>query len=778
MRVSTQEQLKNAGSILWQEEQVAFLKQYGVAVERVEIYAGAESAAGNKFRPAFARLLNDVERGEVGLVVVADVDRNARNDSDSEALYNALEAVGGIVAERGQLYDPRDHSHRLMLRIRSAIAEYDNDNRSLKVNTGRAILARDLKYARSLPTGLLWADPSSDAYVTAVGNAGLEDWLDEDLVRRHKPEVTRGDRTLRILPYPDAEVHAACQLTLEWLLETRSLNKVMQRIASDPRWPRPKKFPLVRSYVVRLNTTDAEIPPVIWKDVVDVPSGREESGRARIFNWALTPALFGIYSFNSGALADLLPDTIPSRVWVTDAFPAFEPSDRYDRVNQILRTRQRFDRIGFPEGPRSHAIPHVVCAEPLKDGKPCGRMLSVIYPSAGAAYSELGHFYKAGGCGQRGHGYKLRQTADEAVIKAVLRCFTTDVLKRELDLLARREGASAEQAKRLEGQVEELRAKAEWAVERAYRCNATDNTKGEAKWIRRHEEWTKEAEGKSAQVRHLQHSTASEAEITDSEYQRILALATDLPELIRRSKAHDDLLATLMSEIISVVRARRVGWATYQLEIEFHSGAVVREIFWTRPTLAPQPLVLFAKTKLGKWADPCSRHDWHSEQEALAVAERIAVELNTILGDAWRTEWKPQRVFSAVLSNSDRPGRLEDARPVSIFCQNNELEEEAVLQQLLAGRLGEAILRDDEFWIDPGLEDVHRCFPEVARRYVAEQLKVAHDDIALVTELAERLVKRHDTLWHALRKANESLGNDGCGRAYSTLAACRRVMKL
>ena len=520
VRVSTPEQLNNVGSIKWQEEQVGFLKQYGVTVDRLVVYAGAESASGKRFRPQFERLLGDLENGRVGVVVVADIDRQARNDADSEALYNALENAGGIVAERGQLYDPRDHSHRLMLRIRSAIAEYDNDNRTLKLNTARAVLARDLAYARSLPTGLIWADPTSEAYIKAAQAAGLSQHLAVDSLANHEPKVARGDRELRVLFYPDADVHAACKLVLEWLIETRSLSKVMERIASDSRWPRPKEFPVLRQSIIQLDSPDAEIPPVLWKRVVDVPSGREESGRARIFNWALTPALFGIYSFNSEALADLLPDTIPSRVWVPDAFPGFLSSDDYERVKRILKTKRRYDRVGTAEGPRLHAIPHATCAEPMKDGEPCGRTLSVIYPSTDAAFSELGHFYKSGGCGQRGHGYKLRRAADDVVIQAVLRHCTGESLEKELDLLARREGVSAQRVTLLEGKISELRSKAEWAVERAFAANTSGNTSGEAKWIRRQEEWSALAKEKEAELGRLRARAVGEEEISAREYQK------------------------------------------------------------------------------------------------------------------------------------------------------------------------------------------------------------------------------------------------------------------
>lgn len=57
--------------------------------------------------------------------------------------------------------------------------------------------------------------------------------------------------------------------------------------------------------------------------------------------------------------------------------------------------------------------------------------------------------------------------------------------------------------------------------------------------------------------------------------------------------------------------------------------------------------------------------------------------------------------------------------------------------------LGNAQLRDGEFWIEPTQSELHYAFPEVARRWVADQLGVALEEVALVTQLASGL-------WHIL----------------------------
>src|SRR5690606_26328049 len=100
-----------------------------------------------------------------------------------------------------------------------------------------------------------------------------------------------------------------------------------------------------------------------------------------------------------------------------------------------------------------------------------------------------GHFYAAGSCGTRGHGYKLHMAADEVVRNAVIRQFTPAAIRKELDMIQRKSGVTAQQATQLQSTIEDLETKAEWATERAFAFHKSGDTRKEAKWIKRQDEW-------------------------------------------------------------------------------------------------------------------------------------------------------------------------------------------------------------------------------------------------------------------------------------------------
>ena len=50
------------------------------------------------------------------------------------------------------------------------------------------------------------------------------------------------------------------------------------------------------------------------------------------------------------------------------------------------------------------------------------------------------------------------------------------------------------------------------------------------------------------------------------------------------------------------------------------------------------------------------------------------------------------------------------------------------------------------------------------------------EDVELVTTLAKRFKKRHDTLWHILSNKSQALVNDAYGRSYSTAKACHESL--
>lgn len=775
IRVSSEQQLKNYGSIEWQRDQLAFLLNLYPDLENVRVFEGAESAQGNKFRPVFETLLRHIRAHQVGVVVVADVDRNARNEADSTQLYDTLKEHGGIVLERGQPYDPGDPSHRMILRIRSAVAEYDNDNRTLRFMTARATLARSMRLAIPLPTGLIWADPTTPAFKKAAEDAGLAAWISADALKQNRTAVDRGENKLRVLPYPDAEVHAACSLVLQWLIETRDLNSVMQRIAGDSAWPRPGEFPTLRQSVVRLDNADQEIPPVTWKRVVDRTDGREELGRARIFNWLQSPALYGIYAHDVPSVAKLLPNSAHAKVWEPTAFPSFQTSSQYSRVLSIIQTKRRFDRVGEAEGPRCHALPLVRCSEPLPGGDVCSRTLSVIYPSEGTEYAKYGHFYKTGACDARGHGYKLPMAVDKVIVDAVLDLFTDKKIRDQLTLIEKREGAGAEMEKRASTRVTDLKDKLDWAEERAYHAKKSGRPDRESHWLEKHDTLLKRIREAEDELRRAHVSRGEEDEISSAEYNEIIRLASDLPQVLERARNHDNLVAEVMSEIIACVHARKVGWATYLLEIEFHDGQRIPRIVWSRPTAASQPLVLLARERLGEWADPINRGSIEANRQAQEIAGKTAKEINCLLGAERNYKWTANRLFSAILSNPATPVDLTDLQSVKEFAETHDVQTADVTAKLLAGKLGEAELRGGMFWIRPDPADLHAAFPEVARKDVAKSLNANPADVYLVTDLAKRFGKRSDTLWHILENNDMPLANDAAGRSYSTLSACQQI---
>lgn len=777
IRVSTPAQLKNLGSIEWQREQLQFLEAHDLTLENVKTYEGSESAAGHKFRPTFDRLLRDIRAGTVGLVVVADVDRNARNEADSEELYTALEDVGGIVVERGQFYDTRDSAHRMMLRIRSAISKFDNDNRMFRFMTAKATMAKSLSLAIPLPTGLIWADPKSKEYRAALAAADLTDKVNQHVLRRNRTAVRRGEVTLRILPYPDAQVYQACSLALAWIIETRDLTEVLSRIASDPRWPRPGEFPVLRKSTVNLSGEEQEIPSVRWERVVAREDGREELGRARIANWMKRPALFGIYAHEAKSIAELLPNEHSAKVWEAGAFVGFRDPSEYQQVCSIGKTKRRYDRRGEKVGVRCHAIPTVRCSHPISGGEHCNRTLTVIYPSTGTSYEKYGHFYKTGVCHLRGHAFKVPMAADKVVIETVISLFSEEEISRHLREIESDTGASARAVKRAAQRVTDLQDKIDFAEDQAYNARKSGRTDREAHWLKRHDHLLDQKKNEERELIRLKATSAESDRLSQAEHAAVLALAQDLPELIRRSQMHDDLLAQLIGSIVSCVYARRVGWATYQLVIELFSGERFQRVFWSRRTLAAQPLVLFALSRLGGWADPSRRSLVQAEEEAQRAAAKVAEELNRILGEKARPRWTADRVFSAVLSNSADPSDLDKPQRLSTFCNDHQIDVQVALKELLAGNLGDAELREGEFWLEPSESQIHYVFPEVAHKAIAAAFEVPVADVALVTKLAQEFRKRSDTLWHLLESNGLPLLNDAYGRAYSTRRACRSLLK-
>ena len=97
--------------------------------EVVEVYTDAGRSAFKRDtpRPAFDRLLADVEAGRVDRVVAFKVDRLARNVADFIGFVDRVEDVGATVSLSSQDFDTSTASGRLLRTILASFAEFESE---------------------------------------------------------------------------------------------------------------------------------------------------------------------------------------------------------------------------------------------------------------------------------------------------------------------------------------------------------------------------------------------------------------------------------------------------------------------------------------------------------------------------------------------------------------------------------------------------------------------------------------------------------------------------
>lgn len=93
--------------------------------ERVRIVDAdlGHSGAQTGEREGFKQLVADVALGEVGLVLVIEVSRLARDNAAWYQLLDLCALTGTLIADADDLYDPADYSDRLVLGLKGTISE-------------------------------------------------------------------------------------------------------------------------------------------------------------------------------------------------------------------------------------------------------------------------------------------------------------------------------------------------------------------------------------------------------------------------------------------------------------------------------------------------------------------------------------------------------------------------------------------------------------------------------------------------------------------------------
>jgi DNA invertase Pin-like site-specific DNA recombinase len=118
--------------------------------------SGAGSAAAHD-RVGFAQLVSAVGLGEVGIILVLEVSRLARNSAEWYRLLELAALAGALIADEDAIYDPRVFNDRLLLGLRGTISEVElhciqtrlQGARLSKVRRGELPLPLPLGYLRS-----------------------------------------------------------------------------------------------------------------------------------------------------------------------------------------------------------------------------------------------------------------------------------------------------------------------------------------------------------------------------------------------------------------------------------------------------------------------------------------------------------------------------------------------------------------------------------------------------------------------------------------------------
>src|SRR6266496_6649903 len=111
------------------------------AVEVIDEDQG-RSGASAAHRPGFQRLVSRVGLGEVGLVLMLEASRLARNGSDWHRLIELCGLAGTLIADETAVYDPRDPNDRLLLGVKGTLSEAELFTLRTRLYEGRWNKAR------------------------------------------------------------------------------------------------------------------------------------------------------------------------------------------------------------------------------------------------------------------------------------------------------------------------------------------------------------------------------------------------------------------------------------------------------------------------------------------------------------------------------------------------------------------------------------------------------------------------------------------------------------
>jgi len=112
-----------------------------------------KSAATTTGREGFQALVAAVGLGQVGIILVTDVSRLARNCGDWYQLLDLASVCGTLLSDAGGVYDPRTYDDRLLLGLKGTFSEAQWYNMRTQLYAALLNKARRGELAIRLPIG-------------------------------------------------------------------------------------------------------------------------------------------------------------------------------------------------------------------------------------------------------------------------------------------------------------------------------------------------------------------------------------------------------------------------------------------------------------------------------------------------------------------------------------------------------------------------------------------------------------------------------------------------
>jgi DNA invertase Pin-like site-specific DNA recombinase len=286
-------------------------------------------------RTGFQDLMGAIALDQVGIVLVLEVARLARNCGDWYRVLEVAALAGTLIGDIDGVYDPRDYNDRLLLGLKGTLSEAELYALKTRLHGGRLNKARKGTLVQMLPVGLVRA------------------------------------RDGRVTVDPHLDVQTTVRTVFAQFERLGSANAVLRYFRThDVLMPR-----LI---------TDGEDPSaLVW----------QPASYSSLYLMLTNPAYAGAFAFGRRHPAagrvpgELTPRTrMPREEWqvlVQDVYPAYITWERYVRNRERLRQNQgQFAR--HPGVPRQGMalLPGIVfCAH-------CGRRLMVRYGESAAYVCE------------------------------------------------------------------------------------------------------------------------------------------------------------------------------------------------------------------------------------------------------------------------------------------------------------------------------------------------------------------------------------------------------